>query len=249
MPFPPTFTNVWDTTFPPDTQLANLLGLDLRNFRVDVMQRMSLLSGVIANRPTPETVNATWGGAGYGLLYFSTDTSQVFQWNGAAWVDISNVFNNAATLKRYSDITTYTYTTVSNNVTTGVTIPAGLLVNGSQVEVEASFDVTAGATVTVSFQSAGLPIMTQTFSTGGVNRHYRMWSHWLVGASTPAGWGGFEMSTAVGAGDPAGTVYPSGGGSSPFSAGTGYLINTRYNITVVGPSTITQGSLLVKVFI
>src|SRR5882762_9182701 len=92
MPFPPAFTNVWDTTFPPDTQAANLLGQDLRNFRTDVMQRMSLLSGTFANRPTPETVNATWGGAGYGLLYFSTDTGQIFQWNGAAWTDTTSSF-------------------------------------------------------------------------------------------------------------------------------------------------------------
>jgi|SRR6267142_364682 len=92
MPFPPTFSNVWDITFPPDTQLANLLGQDLRNFRQDVMQRMSLLSGTLANRPTPEVVNATWGGVGFGILYFSTDTSQIFQWNNAAWIDISSSF-------------------------------------------------------------------------------------------------------------------------------------------------------------
>jgi hypothetical protein len=90
MPFPPTFTNVWDTTYPPDTQLANLLGQDLRNLRTDIMQRLSLLSGTLANRPTPEIVNATWGGAGFGLLYFSTDTKQIFQWNGAAWVDVTS---------------------------------------------------------------------------------------------------------------------------------------------------------------
>src|SRR6266403_475826 len=92
MPFPPTFTNAWDITFPPDTQLANLLGQDLRNLRVDLMQRLSLLGGTFANRPTPEIVNATWGGAGYGLLYFSVDTAQIFQWSGAAWVDITNSF-------------------------------------------------------------------------------------------------------------------------------------------------------------
>jgi hypothetical protein len=89
MPFPPTPTNAWDTTFPPDTQLANLLGADLRQVRLDVMQRMSLLSGVFANRPTPEIVNATWGGVGFGLIYLATDTKQLFQWNGAVWVDIS----------------------------------------------------------------------------------------------------------------------------------------------------------------
>jgi len=89
LPFPPIFTNVWDTTFPPDTQLANLLGQDLRNVRTDVMQRLSLLGGTRTNRPTPEIVNATWGGAGFGLLYFSTDTGQIFQWNGEAWVDVT----------------------------------------------------------------------------------------------------------------------------------------------------------------
>jgi hypothetical protein len=89
MPFPPTFTNAWDTTFPPDTQLANLLGQDLRNVRTDVMQRLSLLSGTLANRPTPETVNASWGGSGYGLTYFATDTLQLFQWNGAAWIQLT----------------------------------------------------------------------------------------------------------------------------------------------------------------
>src|SRR6266849_5795840 len=92
MAFPPVFDNVWDITTPPDTQLANLLGQDLRNLKDDVMQRMSLLSGTLANRPTPESVNATWGGAGFGLLYFATDTNQIFQWNGAAWVDITTSF-------------------------------------------------------------------------------------------------------------------------------------------------------------
>ena len=67
MPFPPTPTNVWDITTPPDTQVANLLGQDLRNLKNDIMQRMSLLSGLTASMPTPETVNAAWGGAGFGL--------------------------------------------------------------------------------------------------------------------------------------------------------------------------------------
>lgn len=89
MPFPPSFTNNWDTTFPPDTELANLLGANLRQVRVDVMQRMSLLSGTLANRPTPETVNATWGGTGFGLIFIATDTQQVFQWNGATWNQIN----------------------------------------------------------------------------------------------------------------------------------------------------------------
>jgi len=89
MAFPPTYNEAWDITQPPDTQAANLLGSDIRNLKNDIMQRLSLLSGLFANRPTPEIVNATWGGAGYGLLYFATDTQQVFQWSGSAWVDVT----------------------------------------------------------------------------------------------------------------------------------------------------------------
>lgn len=110
MPFPPLFDNVWDITQPPDTQLANLLGQDIRNLKDDIMQRMSLLSGTFANRPTPETVNATWGGAGFGLLYFSTDTSQIFQWNGAAWVDISSSFFGSIKI----EVSSTTAVTVTN---------------------------------------------------------------------------------------------------------------------------------------
>jgi hypothetical protein len=91
MPFPPSFDHAWDITQPPDTQLANLLGQDIRNLKDDVMQRFSLMSGLAANKPTPETVNATWGGVGYGILFFETDTGKIWQWSGAgpAWVDIS----------------------------------------------------------------------------------------------------------------------------------------------------------------
>src|SRR6266404_1816140 len=113
MAFPPAFTNVWDTTSPPDTQLANLFGQDLRNLRVDVMQRMSLLSGTFANRPTPENVNAIWGGAGFGLLYFSTDTGQVFQWNGGAWVEVTPQIRGAL----FKDSSLHVHTgTVSEDV-------------------------------------------------------------------------------------------------------------------------------------
>jgi hypothetical protein len=91
MPFPPNFADIWDISQPPDTELANLLGQNIRGLKNDIMQRMSLLSGTIANRPTPEVNSATanWGGIGYGIIYISTDTNQIFQWSGIAWVDIT----------------------------------------------------------------------------------------------------------------------------------------------------------------
>jgi hypothetical protein len=135
MPFPPTFTNVWDITTPADTQLANLLGQDIRNLKNDTMQRMSLLSGTLANRPTPETVNATWGGTGFGLLYFSTDSGQIFQWSGSGWTDISgSFFGSASSVRRFSDVTSYSYTS-GTNTTTGITVPAGVIVSGSHIQI------------------------------------------------------------------------------------------------------------------
>lgn len=89
-------TNVYDVTFPPDTQLANLLGQDLRNFRLDVQQRMALISGTLAARwnPATDAQPANWAG----LLYFATDTQQLFQWSGAVWVQIGFSSNIVASV-------------------------------------------------------------------------------------------------------------------------------------------------------
>lgn len=129
MPFPPTFTDTWDHTTPPDTQLANLLGQDIRNLKLDIEQRMSLQAGLLSNRPTPETVNATWGGTGFGVIYIATDTNQTFQWNGSSWIDISQ---SVGPYKFYGY--NFTPVTVANTVTNtalqAITIPAGALLVG-----------------------------------------------------------------------------------------------------------------------
>jgi hypothetical protein len=84
------FTNVWDNTFPPDTQAANQLGADLRNFRTDVQQRMAAISGLEADKPAFE--------AGFaGVLYFATDTGKIFRWNGASWLDVTSLIIAAVT--------------------------------------------------------------------------------------------------------------------------------------------------------
>lgn len=123
MPFPPTFDHVWDITTPPDTQAANLLGQDIRNLKDDIMQRISLLAGTFANRPTPETVNATWGGVGFGLLYFATDTGVIYQWNGAAWVQVNffgaNLVSSVNLTGQVANIATTTMYTVPNTVPSG----------------------------------------------------------------------------------------------------------------------------------
>lgn len=131
------FTDVWDITQPPDTQVANLLGQDLRNLKLDIMQRVSAMSGVLANRPIPETANANWTG----LLYFSTDTNQIFQWSGAAWVDVSASFILKSPITLFFDNSVI----VANGNTTGIVIPGNTLAVGSVIELTAAFKFNNGA--------------------------------------------------------------------------------------------------------
>lgn len=81
------FTNPWLPATPPDTELANLLGQNLRDLKTDIMQRMGGFgAGLAAARPTPDSA----AGANFtGVMYWETDTGLVFMWNGAAWIDIT----------------------------------------------------------------------------------------------------------------------------------------------------------------
>lgn len=128
-------TNVWDTTQPPDTQFANLLGQDIRNLKLDTQQRMGLISGTFANRwnPATDAQPANWTG----LLYFATDTGQVFQWNGAAWIQVGVLptAGGGSVITKFTDLTQYNVTV--NTTTAGITIPANLLQLGSFIYVRA----------------------------------------------------------------------------------------------------------------
>jgi hypothetical protein len=90
------FAIVWNNSFPPDTQFANLLGQDLRDLSLNTMQRIASISGLLADRPTPEATGLTvdWTG----VLYFTTDTNQIFRWSGAAWVDITSAIVGGTTI-------------------------------------------------------------------------------------------------------------------------------------------------------
>src|SRR5229473_7737054 len=138
------FTNVWDTTTPPDTQPANQLGLDIRNLKTDIMQRVAALSGTLANRPAPETINADWTN----LLYFALDTSQVFQWSGVAWVEVTaSIGSGGANIKDYDDYTLKGFAAVAPAVIRTVNLPPAAVQNalvvGSVVEIETAFQITA----------------------------------------------------------------------------------------------------------
>lgn len=87
MAFPPNFDNAWNEASPADTSPANQLGADIRTLEVNIRERLALLSGISANRPA--NMDAPFGGANYGILFFATDTGQIFQWNGTQWNDVS----------------------------------------------------------------------------------------------------------------------------------------------------------------
>ena len=104
------FTNVYDDTYPPDTQLANLLGQDLRNFRLDVQQRMAAISGLDASKPNfaGDAQPNNWNG----ILFFATDTAQIYQFNNPSWTNITTTFLKTAAF--FKDGTNHVVTTATN---------------------------------------------------------------------------------------------------------------------------------------
>lgn len=84
------FSNIYDDTFPADTELANLIGANLRQVRLDVQQRMAAISGLSTSMPAfaSDAQPANWNG----ILFFATDTGHVYQFNNPTWTDITTSF-------------------------------------------------------------------------------------------------------------------------------------------------------------
>src|SRR5271163_3291190 len=147
-------TNIYDVTFPPDTQLANLLGSDLRNLALNVQQRMALISGIAASiwNPALDAQPLNWTG----LLYFATDTGRVMQWSGPAWVDITgSLFPNAF----FKDNTFHNHTgTTSLDTIYTIPIPGNTLVANGIIRTSLGYDPTvqsgAASVITISFGGA-----------------------------------------------------------------------------------------------
>jgi hypothetical protein len=113
------FTDIYDITQPPDTQLANLLGQDIRNFKLDVQQRMAAISGISSAMPSfaADAQSANWTG----MLFFATDNGHIYQFNGTIWVDVTTLFFDQITYK-------------NANAVTGISIPGNTLAVGSVIE-------------------------------------------------------------------------------------------------------------------
>jgi hypothetical protein len=127
------FTNIYDDTFPADTELANLIGQNLRQVRLDVQQRMAAISGLDAAKPAfaSDAQPNNWNG----VLFFATDSLKVYQFNNPAWTQVfsfsspnTNVNNQTASyIAALSDANNI----VTMNVATAntFTIPANATVN------------------------------------------------------------------------------------------------------------------------
>jgi hypothetical protein len=118
------FSNLWDQTFPPDTQLASLGGADLRQLRVDTQQRMAAISGLDAAKPAfgADAQPAQWNG----ILFFATDTGNIYQFNNPSWTNVTSSFlfrNNA--LKAINQ-TTHTGTTTLDTIYS-LTVPGNAI--------------------------------------------------------------------------------------------------------------------------
>lgn len=149
------FTNVWDDTFPADTQLANQLGLDLRNFRLDTQQRMAAISGLDASKPAfgADAQPANWNG----ILFFAIDTGKIYQFNNPSWTDVTASFKGGVT--KYNTATPVTKTNVAGDLQS-VVIPGGSLSVGQEIHINAEITaaVTAGGAIGLALTFAGIQV-------------------------------------------------------------------------------------------
>lgn len=158
------FTNVWDTTFPPDTQLANLLGQDLRNLRFDIQQRMSAISGLDAAKPPFQTdaQPTNWNG----VLFFATDTAQIYQFNNPSWINVTGSFKNPLPIKQ---ITPQSIVSPAGSFTLAtLTIPANYLSVGNMLRISGYVTCGGGSSSgNLQFNISGSP-MTATALGGDI---------------------------------------------------------------------------------
>lgn len=158
------FTNIWDDTFPADTQLANLLGQDLRNFRTDAQERMASISGLDAAKPAfgADTQPVKWNG----ILFFATDTGKIYQFNNPAWTDVTASFIHP--VFRNSTIVQNIGNTTLNTIYTAL-LPAAIFSTATQIRITIpiiSLSIVSGSVNVVLNFGAG-PIWTPSFVTSG----------------------------------------------------------------------------------
>jgi len=156
------FVRPWDDTFPPDTQLANLLGQDIREFKEDVAERITQFStGLLADRPTPEAV---FGIANVGVQYFAHDVGVLYKWDGLSWIAVK--YNGTFSEPTVATVVAPVIETAANTVI----VPVGAIATGCQIDIitaAEALDPAATITLRLYIQSL-IPIISLSWvGTGG----------------------------------------------------------------------------------
>ena len=194
------YSNTWDETAPLDTSLANLIGQDIRTFKLDIRQRLAQISGPLSSRPTPDPPFV-------GITYLATDTYQMFQWNGTAWVDVTQALRGSTILFR--DPPSSFVGTGASQTLVSHTLPGNYLSDHGGVRISArawnddgsNQSTSRTMVLNVYFGSAafGLSTGAQTASREvGVDveifNNYNVAQQWhiesLLGSSSDIGWEG-----------------------------------------------------------
>lgn len=136
------YTHAWDETAPADTSLANLLGQVVRNLKTDIHERL-LLSGLAAQRPTPESVFV-------GMIFLATDTHKFYRWNGSSWDDVTTNFTGAQVFKAGA------VSQSSSGALSSVTIPGGTLASGSVLKIKSLLQQSSGGSGTFRLEIGAL---------------------------------------------------------------------------------------------
>ena len=151
------FTNTWDDAFPTDTELANLIGANLRQLRVDTQQRMAAISGLDAARPNfaGDTQPNSWNG----ILYFATDSGRTWVFSNPTWIEVTGKLLSSrimsittANLVINPSITVYLATGGGESATESlvqVPMPVALNVRGMAVNTHAAQPGSGGCTLTL----------------------------------------------------------------------------------------------------
>ena len=166
------FTNIWDDTYPPDTQFANQLGADLRNFRLDTQQRMASISGLDANKPNfaGDVQPVSWNG----ILYFATDTGNIYQFNNPVWTNVTSALTTKTNALKAVNQVVHTGTTTMDTIYT-LNLPANILgVNGRarMTFVFRPTSIAGGCVTEITF--GGTVIGTGNFIAGWINNQIKV---------------------------------------------------------------------------
>ena len=229
------FTNIYDNTFPPDTQLANLLGSDLRAFRLDIQQRVAAMSGLDASKPNfaGDAQPATWNG----ILFFATDTGKIYQFNNPSWTDVTANFTSITEVLSYVD--TGGSTNGNGQTLFSISIPAGVLKINSILHISEMHTYTGVTSFTLLMGTANVGL--NSFVPSQSNSTFCVSFDVIITQNTTMDAHGF-YNLLVGGSAVAGA-----------SNGIGQVITNItttpfvVSVTQVGTGTLTAGSLSVSV--